>query len=273
MMRTVKRNPHLWESLSFFSTFAATPIENPKTIHMVRLVTTAFSLLFSLAAALPAAAQKRGHTSGTASVKSSLKFLDAIQVSAVDGAPVAVSSIPVPETSKVERQAAPAPALIVLESNAIETVTSLQLKYAVLLDTEVEQVQNTALFSAVDEWFGTRYVLGGSTKEGIDCSAFVQAIYAKLFQIPMPRTVKEQYKAVRQISQTALKEGDLLFFKTRGSSVSHVGIYLQNNKFVHAATSGGVMVSDLFEAYWVRHFAGVGRYDAAPQALALTVNP
>jgi lipoprotein Spr len=68
---------------------------------------------------------------------------------------------------------------------------------------------------------------------------------------------KDQYKVTRHISRTELKEGDLLFFNTR-SGVSHVGIYLQNNKFVHASVSG-VMISDMFEPYYVKHFIAAGR--------------
>ena len=98
-------------------------------------------------------------------------------------------------------------------------------------------------------WYALPF--GGETKKGIDCSAFVQVMYAGLFGIAVPRTAREQYNATRRISRTEMKEGDLLFFNTRGG-VSHVGIYLQNNKFVHAAASGGVMISDLYEDYWVQ---------------------
>jgi lipoprotein Spr len=64
-----------------------------------------------------------------------------------------------------------------------------------------------------------------------------------------------------------------VFFNTRGSGISHVGIYLQNNKFVHAATSGGVMISDLFEEYWVKHFAGVGRYERPNDLQTIAAKP
>ncbi len=76
----------------------------------------------------------------------------------------------------------------------------------------------------------------------------------------MPRTAREQFKATHQISRTELKEGDLVFFNTSGG-VSHVGIYLQNNKFVHAASSAGVMISDLYDNYWSSKFLGAGRSD------------
>ena len=143
----------------------------------------------------------------------------------------------------------------------IERATSLQFKYSILLDTEVETVQNLDLFELIEDWYGTPYRLGGSTKNGIDCSAFMQVLYTGLFGITLPRTSREQYNSAMPVSLTDLKEGDLVFFKTRGSSVSHVGFYLQNNKFVHAGSSTGVTVSDLTDPYWSKNFLRAGRLE------------
>jgi cell wall-associated NlpC family hydrolase len=143
-------------------------------------------------------------------------------------------------------------------SENIEKASSLQFKYALLLNTDVEQVQNIPLYQSIDEWYGTRYRMGGTTKKGIDCSAFVQSVFLAAFGAALPRTAREQYKLSQKISSTELQEGDLLFFNTRGG-VSHVGIYLQNNKFVHASSSGGVMISNMFDPYYVRHFIAAGR--------------
>ncbi len=150
-------------------------------------------------------------------------------------------------------------------SAAVEKASATQLKYAILLDTEVESLNGDLLLDHVDEWYGTRYKLGGTTKAGIDCSAFVQAVYVSAFALTLPRTAREQYKASRIISSTELKEGDLVFFNTRGG-VSHVGIYLQNNKFIHASTSQGVTVSDMYDPYYMRRFIGAGRFEK-PEAL------
>ncbi|MCR6719723.1 MAG: NlpC/P60 family protein [Chitinophagaceae bacterium] len=117
---------------------------------------------------------------------------------------------------------------------------------------------NNTLLEHVDEWYGTPYRLGGSTKKGIDCSAFVQAVYTSAYATTVPRTAREQYKFSRIISATELQEGDLVFFNTRGG-VSHVGIYLQNNKFIHASSSQGVTVSDLFDPYYLKRYIGAGR--------------
>ena len=141
----------------------------------------------------------------------------------------------------------------------IETASGLQFKYSLLLDVEVEQIQNISLFKAIDNWVGTRYKFGGTTKDGIDCSAFMQVLFTAIYGIALPRTAKEQYNMTRKVAKTELKEGDLVFFNTTGG-ISHVGMYLQNNKFVHASSSG-VMISDLDEDYYSRKFIGVGRID------------
>jgi lipoprotein Spr len=113
----------------------------------------------------------------------------------------------------------------------------------------------------LDEWLGTRYRLGGTDKEGIDCSAFMQVLFTRLYGINLPRTAREQYTVSQKLSRAELKEGDLVFFNTIGG-VSHVGMYLQNNKFVHAS-SGGVTISDLYEDYWLKKLIGVGRVDVS----------
>jgi lipoprotein Spr len=186
--------------------------------------------------------------------KNDIKFLDEITAN-----PQLAASIP---ETKTEAPEAIYPVItetkISNNSASAENVSALQLKYSVLLNTEVELIENTELLKAVDEWYGTRYRMGGTTKKGIDCSAFVQAVYQTAFSVVVPRTAYEQFKAANRISATELKEGDLLFFNTIGG-VSHVGIYLRNNKFIHASSSKGVVVSDIFDPYYLRRFLGAGR--------------
>lgn len=143
-------------------------------------------------------------------------------------------------------------------SATIENASKLQLKYSILLNTEVEQLQDKVLLESVDAWYGTRYRMGGTTKKGIDCSAFVQAVFAAAYSFSLPRTAREQYKAAKRISRTELKEGDLVFFNTTGG-ISHVGIYMQNNKFIHASASKGVTVSDMYDPYYLSRYIGAGR--------------
>ncbi len=143
----------------------------------------------------------------------------------------------------------------------IETASPVQFKYAVLMNTEVELLPDASLLEAVDDWYGVRYRSGGNTKSGVDCSGFTVAVYSALYGIMLPRVSRDQYSLSRKISTTELQEGDLLFFNTTGRGVSHVGIYLGNNKFVHASVSRGVMVNDLFETYYLKRFIGAGRID------------
>ena len=154
-------------------------------------------------------------------------------------------------------------------NSSVEGTSSLQMKYAILMNTEVENVQNVELFKKIDDWYGTKYCLGGTTSKCIDCSAFMQILFASVYAINLPRTAKDQYNASSRVSRTELKEGDLVFFNTRGG-VSHVGLYLQNNKFVHAST-GGVTISDLFDPYYLRRFIGVGRVEKSTRSTQLAV--
>ena len=98
-------------------------------------------------------------------------------------------------------------------------------------------------------WKGTPYRLGGNNKKGIDCSAFVQAVYKNSFNIAIARTTGKQVKSGSHVYKKSLKIADLVFFKTR-RAMRHVGIYIGDNQFLHASTSQGVMISSLNNAYW-----------------------
>jgi len=102
-------------------------------------------------------------------------------------------------------------------------------------------------------WQRTPYRLGGISKRGIDCSAFVQITYRDVFAKKVPRTTRQLAKVGKNISPKSLKFGDLVFFKT-SRKVRHVGIYIGRGKFIHASTSRGVMQSNLGSSYWQKHF-------------------
>ncbi len=185
----------------------------------------------------------------------SLKFIDDIEISPADGH-VAYNDIAIAEPV-VEKSSYFIPASTVA-STSIETCKSLQFKYALLMDRDVEAVTNTALFTSIDEWWGTRYHYGGTTKSGIDCSAFTGKLLAAAYNITAPRTAKEQYDLCEKIDSSNLQEGDLVFFNTRGG-VSHVGMYLGNNYFVHSSVQSGVTISSMADGYYNRKFIGGGR--------------
>lgn len=111
------------------------------------------------------------------------------------------------------------------------------------------------LFVKVAKTFlGVPYRLGGSTIKGIDCSAFVKKIY-EIFNVDLPRTAREQFHIGKQIEKDQLEEGDLVFFKTRRNNNAHVGIYIGDNKFVHASSrKKEVKIDHLDIPYFNRHF-------------------
>lgn len=110
------------------------------------------------------------------------------------------------------------------------------------------------------EWKGTRYRLGGTTKQGIDCSAFMQLTFRDLFGIKLPRTTTEQARVGTQVAKKDIRTGDLVFFKTgRGPNGKHVGVYVKNGQFLHASTRGGVIYSDMNSPYWSKAFWQVRR--------------
>jgi lipoprotein Spr len=140
----------------------------------------------------------------------------------------------------------------------IEFASPLSFHYALLLDVEVEKIKNQKLFEYITQWWAVPYRIGGNGMNGIDCSAFVKGITTEAFSINLPRTSREQADYSTTILKEELIEGDLVFFNT-GGGISHVGMYLNNNKFVHASTSMGVVISDLNETYWNKRFVKAGR--------------
>ena len=229
---------------------------------MVKTLILSTSILLGTASLNPVSAQKSKGPNPTA--KSEVKFLEDISL---ELAPTTVSLV-----EKPSKPAATFAYRASIAAPSIEQASELQLKFAILLDTEVEQIAASNLYLSVDEWWGTRYQYGGNSRDGIDCSAFMQVLYTNHFGITLPRTAKEQHDATTRISREELKEGDLVFFNTRGG-VSHVGIYLQNNKFAHAATSGGVMISDLDETYWAKRYIGAGRFEKPAEAGLISTHP
>lgn len=149
-----------------------------------------------------------------------------------------------------------------ISPNVIEQFNAKQFKYAMMMDVAVEFLSNLTLYKYIDDWYGTRYRMGGTTKKGIDCSAFTGSLLLCVYALSVPRTAKEQYNASVHINKEDLKEGDLVFFNTRGG-VSHVGLYLSNNHFVHSSSSNGVMISNLDDPYFARRFITGGRVNKA----------
>ncbi len=187
----------------------------------------------------------------------SFRFIDGIELN--NDAVYASASVNAVSESVQPISATPvAPTKISFSSLATEACVKLQFKYAQLIDSEIEFVSNLALFEFIDEWWSVAYRYGGTTKKGIDCSAFSSLLMSTVFGIKLPRTAREQYKHATKISLEEAKEGDLLFFNTTGG-VSHVGVYLANNYFVHASSSSGITISNLDDSYYSKRFLGAKR--------------
>lgn len=109
------------------------------------------------------------------------------------------------------------------------------------------------LIDITTEWTGTPYAYGGSSRNGIDCSAFVQVLYKNAFETTLPRSTDAQRKVGKSVRRSSLQIGDLVFFDT-GPRQSHVGVYIGGGEFAHSASSTGVTISNLSDSYWNKTF-------------------
>lgn len=108
---------------------------------------------------------------------------------------------------------------------------------------------------------GVRYRFGGTSRGGFDCSGFTRYVYAK-YGVALPHSSKSQFNRGTAVSKSELKPGDLVFFHTNRSGISHVGIYIGENKFVHASnTRRGVTVDSLSSAYYSSRYRGARRIE------------
>ena len=207
---------------------------------------------------LPASNQSSPKTVSQTKQKHPMEFLD--QISVTPGMVIINNASNAIETEKV------APINInyeIMPNNLteVEKANWLQLKYSIKMDIAVEEINNIPLLKKIDEWWGTPYQLGGSNKQGVDCSYFTLEVMNAIYHTNLKRTAAEQYEQSEKIESKELKEGDLIFFKTEGRTrISHVGIYLTNNKFAHASTSQGVTIGDLTDPYWQKRVYSMGRY-------------
>lgn len=147
------------------------------------------------------------------------------------------------------------------KENGTDQKRELRQKYAALLHTSPGNIDNLRLYGFVDEWLGTPYRLGGNDKNGLDCSGLTTVYSSQVLGKPIPRTSATQFDAAElKPEEVNPAEGDLLFFNSPSSKrISHVGIYLQNDFFLHAVSRGGVKISSLQEAYWKKCFVAAGR--------------
>ncbi len=130
----------------------------------------------------------------------------------------------------------------------------------------------TPLNKIVDELTGIKYVYGGTTEKGFDCSGLTMYIFAK-YGVELPHWSKGQAKLGTAVKKEDLRAGDLVFFNTSGAGISHVGIFLGDGKFVHASSNKGVIVNKLSEEYYVKRYVTARRVLDEKTYTTLTTEP
>lgn len=132
-------------------------------------------------------------------------------------------------------------------------------------DTQESELRKQLVYRAY-AYLGTPYVYGGISGNGVDCSGFVYRVYQDVARKKLPRVVPRLYENGREVDDANIKPGDLVFFDTTGG-VSHVGIYVGNQTFIHAASEGrviGVKESKLTQAYYKSRYVGARTYFGEP---------
>jgi len=125
----------------------------------------------------------------------------------------------------------------------------------------VAQGDGSPVLQSAAEFLGRPYRFGSEGK-AFDCSGFVRTVFAKI-GIELPHSARDQFSLGERVGRDELEPGDLVFFRTYRHSASHVGIYVGDDKFVHAATRGGqVQVDSLDEAYYARRYLGARRLES-----------
>jgi len=132
--------------------------------------------------------------------------------------------------------------------------------YSKKLGIQLEGNENPLLIKTIAEWIGVPHKMGGCDKSGTDCSCLTRNLFTTVYNKSLDRSSSAQFENnCKTISKKELKEGDLVFFKISGGKISHVGLYIKDQKFVHASTKKGVIISDLNEAYYLKYFFSAGR--------------
>ncbi len=131
--------------------------------------------------------------------------------------------------------------------------------YSKKLGVKLQGTEDQKLISCMASWLGTPYKYSGNTRQGTDCSGMIMAIYKEVYKKDLFRSAMEQMNNVTLIKKEELRLGDLVFFKIGSDQVSHVGIYIGENKFMHASTSRGVVINSLEEEYYKKWFFAGGR--------------
>lgn len=137
-----------------------------------------------------------------------------------------------------------------IEKKSLINQSNLEMLTNIVSEYKSSNVDRDVVMTKIIELINTPYLWGGTTTNGIDCSAFVQTIFRRALGIELPRTSIMQSTVGEEVNRENLQFGDLVFFNTIGRRISHVGIYIGESYFAHSSSSGGVKVSSLNEDYY-----------------------
>jgi cell wall-associated NlpC family hydrolase len=161
------------------------------------------------------------------------------------------------------------------EESSAQTLQPSKMQRYALGAQDVFTATKSGIESLFDKSFsllGIRYVHGGDSLSdgGFDCSGLVKKVFGDALGLNLPRTAAEMAKLGNSVNKEELKPGDLVFFNTMRRAFSHVGIYLGENRFLHAPSTGGVVrVESMDTSYWSKRFNGGRRLAPEAQAAAL----
>ncbi|EPG64502.1 C40 family peptidase [Leptospira wolffii] len=124
---------------------------------------------------------------------------------------------------------------------------------------EIGSEDNLELYRGAFQWYGTPHKDNGKDESGIDCSTLASKLVQKAYSKNISGSSENIAEQVKSISESSLKEGDLVFFNIYGKKISHMGVYLKDRKFVHASVTKGVTVNSLDEEYYKTRFVRAGR--------------
>ena len=152
-----------------------------------------------------------------------------------------------------------------LQSQLLRVISMVTIALLLVLAPFADQadassgVDSKQLVSAANNVMGVKYMRGGTTSKGFDCSGFVGYVF-KQVGLSVPRTSAGMYATGNSVAKKNLQSGDLVFFNTSGKGVSHVGVYIGGGKFVHSSSSKGVSISKINDPYyWGSKYVGAKR--------------
>jgi len=147
-----------------------------------------------------------------------------------------------------------------IKTNEDAKSSSFISNYSEMLGVALDSCCNRKFIASVAEWLGTPYRRGGLSKKGIDCSGFVSYIYKEVFNIKLAHSSASMiFQMKTRVKKADIQPGDILFYKIHGKRISHVAIYLGDYKIIHASPERGIVVDDIREPYYVRHYYTAGR--------------